>query len=125
LEENIEQMAENVRYFSEKCWDKIRQWQRRVQRMSAEGKRVAIWGSGSKCVGFLTSLGLDDEIVCVVDINPHRHGKFIPGVGKPIMPPEHLKVVKPDVVIVMNAIYHDEIRRRLEKMEIIPEVISL
>ena len=73
----------------------------------------------------MTSLGLDEEVECVVDINPHRHGKFIPGVGKQIMPPEHLKAVKPEVVIVMNAIYRDEIRRMLEQMEIVPEVIAL
>jgi len=125
LEENIEQMAEHVRYFSENCRDKMRQWQRRVQQLAAEGKRLVMWGSGSKCVAFLTSLGLNDEIACVVDINPHRHGKFIPGAGKKIMPPEHLQALKPDVVIVMNPIYGEEIRQMLRQMDLIPEILAV
>ena len=75
------------------------------------GRSPVIWGSGSKCVAFLTTLGIDSEIECVVDINPRRHGKYIAGVGKRIVPPEHLKEFKPETIIVMNPIYKDEIAR--------------
>jgi len=125
LEENIERMAAHVRYFSENCRDKMRQWQRRVQQLAIAGKRIVVWGSGSKCVAFLTSLSLDNEITGVVDINPHRHDKFIPGVGKKIMLPEHLPTLKPDFVIVMNPIYGDEIRQMLATLGVVPEIILL
>ncbi|MCI0696557.1 class I SAM-dependent methyltransferase [candidate division KSB1 bacterium] len=124
-EETVAQMAAAVQYFSNHCRDRMSQWRRKLQQFYEQRQRVAVWGSGSKCVAFLTSLGLKDEIECIVDINPHRHGKFIPGVGKQIMPPDHLKTVQPDVVVVMNSIYRDEIRRMLEKMKLIPEVVSL
>jgi hypothetical protein len=42
-------------------------------------------------VAFLTTLGVKDEVDYIVDINPFRHGKFIPDAGKEIMAPEFLK----------------------------------
>ena len=62
-----------------------------MSRYHSKGKRVIAWGSGSKCVAFLTTLGVKDEVDYIVDINPFRHGKFIPDAGKEIMAPEFLK----------------------------------
>ena len=47
----------------------------------AAGKRVAIWGGGSKCVSFLTTNGLGAEVAQVIDINPFKQGKYLPGTG--------------------------------------------
>jgi hypothetical protein len=124
-EETLAQMADDVQYFSIHCRDRMNQWRKKLQQFHEQRKRTVVWGSGSKCVAFMTSFGINDEIECIVDINPHRHGKFIPGVGKQIMPPEHLKAVKPDVVIVMNPIYRDEIQQMLYRMELLPEVLSV
>jgi hypothetical protein len=46
----------------------------------------------------------------VVDINPRKHGMYVPGSGQQIVPPEFLKEYRPDAVIVMNSIYRNEIR---------------
>ena len=51
---------------------------------------MVVWGSGSKAVGYLTTLGLRDEIAAVVDINPHKHGKFLAGTGHEIVGPDAL-----------------------------------
>ena len=59
----------------------------------------------------MTTLKIQDEIQYIVDINPHRHGKFIPGVGKQIVSPESLKDYKPETIIVMNPIYCNEIKK--------------
>ncbi|MGD1949697.1 MAG: hypothetical protein ACFB14_08635 [Leptolyngbyaceae cyanobacterium] len=61
----------------------------------------------------------------VIDINPHRQGKFIPGVGKKIMAPDFLKSYQPDCVIVMNPIYLNEIQHSLDSMGVITQVISV
>jgi hypothetical protein len=76
-------------------------------------------------VAFLTTLDTIDKIQYVVDINPHRHGKFIPGVGKQIMSPEFLKEYQPDRVIVMNPIYCDEIQKMLDDMGVKTQVLPL
>ena len=90
-----------------------------------QGKRTVIWGSGSKGVSFLTTLGLDEEVGYVTDINPYRHNMYMPGTGHKIIPPAELKEYKPDVVIIMNPIYTDEIRADLHKMGLDPELIPI
>ncbi len=80
---------------------------------------------GSKCVAFLTTLGTINSVQYVVDINPYRHGKFIPGVGKEIMSPEFLKEYQPDQIIVMNPIYCDEIQTMLDEMGVKAELLPL
>jgi SAM-dependent methyltransferase len=124
-EESVKETAKYVKYFSIHCGDELGKWKNRLQQIHAEKKRAVIWGSGSKCVAFMTTLGVKDEIEYVIDINPHRHGKFIPGAGKQIMPPEFLKEYRPDITIVMNPIYCHEIQGMLDDMGVATEVTSI
>jgi hypothetical protein len=125
LEESVNETAKSVKHFSMHCLDHLSQWKNRLQQIHVEKKRAVIWGSGSKCVAFMTTLGVKDEIEYVIDINPHRHGKFIPGTGRKIMPPEFLKKYKPDVTIVMNPVYCKEIRQMLDDLGVTTEVIPV
>ena len=125
LEENVEELAEHVKYFSKRCKCELTHWKTRLQKLKADKKRVAIWGSGSKCVAFMTTLNVKNEIECVIDINPYRQGKFIPGAAKRIMPPDFLKKFNPDVTIVMNPAYRNEIGQTLENMDVSTEIISV
>lgn len=122
-EDSVEQIARDVIYFATNISKKLEGWKQHLQMMQDQGKRVVVWGSGSKCVAFLTTLGTRDRVQYVVDINPHRHGKFIPGVGKEIMPPAFLKEYQPDQVIVMNPIYCNEIQTMLDEMGVTTELI--
>jgi SAM-dependent methyltransferase len=124
-EESVEEIERHVRYFAAHCHEKLAHWRSRLQKIYAEGRRAVIWGSGSKCVSFMTTLGVKEEIEYVVDINPHRHGKFIPGSGREIKSPEFLKKCRPDVIIVMNNIYCNEIKQILANMGISTEVIPV
>ena len=54
----------------------------------------------------------------IVDINPHKHGKYVPGTAQKIVPPEYLLQDKPDKIILMNEIYRQEISDILKKMNI-------
>ncbi|EAW33643.1 class I SAM-dependent methyltransferase [Lyngbya sp. PCC 8106] len=125
FEETLEQLKQDVKQFTATIHDKLTRWKQDLEQWQTVGKRVVVWGSGSKCVAFLTTLDTIDKIQYVVDINPHRHGKFIPGVGKQIMSPEFLKEYQPDHVIVMNPIYCDEIQKMLEDMGVKTQVIPL
>ena len=44
--------------------------------------------------------------------------------GQGIVPPKFLARYRPDAVIVMNAIYRDEIRRELTDLNVSAEVLS-
>jgi SAM-dependent methyltransferase len=113
-----------VRDFEESVESKLCAWRSYFSAAQQAGRRIAIWGSGSKCVAFLTTLELDQEIAWVTDVNPYRHGKHLVGTGRQIVPPEALRDDVPDEVIVMNPIYRDEVVERLHSMGITTSVIT-
>ena len=96
-----------------------------LARHRARGSRLAIWGSGSKCVSLISSLDLGPELVAIADINPNKHGKFLAGSGLEIVSPDALRALRPDVVLVMNSIYTEEIRHDLAARSLHPELIAL
>ena len=103
----------------------MEEWKNKLKHVKDQGKRAVLWGSGSKAVAYLTTMGIGQEIEYVVDINPYKHGKFLAGTGHEIVPPIFLKEYQPDVVIAMNAIYCDEIQRDLNNMGISAELIAV
>jgi hypothetical protein len=61
----------------------------------------------------------------VVDINPHRQGRHMPGTGQLIVAPAFLAEHEPDCVIVMNPVYVDEIGEDLARLGLDPEVVAV
>jgi len=118
LENDMELLNQAVSEFKQICSRKIDYWLKAIHEFAREGQRVVLWGSGSKAVAFLTTLRLAHEIEYVVDINPHRHGKNLPGSGHEIVAPQFLKRYKPHKVVVMNPVYRDEIRQDLERLNV-------
>ncbi len=102
--------------FEKKYVEKIEAWKKRLELFKKEGKRVSIWGAGSKGVTFLNALKVGEEIGNIVDLNVHKQGKFVPGTGHQVVSPEHLQDYQPDIVIVMNPIYTNEIAQSLKGM---------
>jgi SAM-dependent methyltransferase len=100
-------------------------WLRRLRDWAAAGQRTVLWGSGSKAVAFLTSLGVHDELEYAVDVNPYRVGKFLPGTGQKIVAPAFLRDYRPDNVVVMNPVYRGEIERELARQGCAPRVYTI
>jgi hypothetical protein len=112
-----------VESFRERYPRQVEVWRGDLQRIVRERKRAVVWGGGSKAVSYLTVLGVTDEVAFVVDINPQRQGKFLAGPGHQILAPAALQQYRPDIVIVMNPIYLDEIGADLDGMGLHPELI--
>jgi SAM-dependent methyltransferase len=123
VEDDLVDLVERIAAFPALCEGVMRRWRDFADDYGDRRKKLVVWGSGSKGVSFLTSLGLTDQIDCVVDINPYRQGKFMPGTGHEIVAPAHLASHPPDGVIVMNPIYLEDIRRDLEAMGLRPELV--
>ena len=100
-------------------------WHARLATLRGDGRTVALWGSGSKAVAFLTTLDAGQEVECVVDINPRKHGMYMAGVRQRIVPPQALVDRPPDVVIAMNPAYVDEIRGELHALGLAPQLLAL
>ena len=125
LEEPVSETLQWTKDFSANVRDSISSWQRRFSEFASEGKKVAVWGSGSKCVAFLSTLGAAADVGRIVDINPNRHSKFLAGLGAEICSPRDLCAYKPDIVIIMNPIYTDEIKAMLGDLSLGPQCIAL
>ncbi len=124
-EDGIKELTQDVEFFSKNYRRKLNEWKHKLEIIKQKGGRVVLWGSGSKGVSFLTTLNIQDEIGYVVDINPYRHNTYMAGTGHEIVAPVFLKEYKPDMVIVMNPVYCNEIEEELKKMGIKPEIITV
>jgi SAM-dependent methyltransferase len=124
-EDDLEDLARDVADFSQNYPHKLDAWRQDLQRIRQTGRRAVIWGAGSKGVAFLTTLDIRDEIEYAVDLNPHKHGTYMAGTGQEIVAPEFLEEYRPDVVIVMNPIYCDEIQQYLDRMGVIAELVPI
>jgi hypothetical protein len=61
---------------------------------------------------------------CIVDVNPNKYGKFIPGTAHQVVPPNFLKKYQPDIIIVMNPVYKDEIENIVTRMNLRPSILT-
>ena len=102
---------------------KINSWKNRLDRFLSHGKKIVLWGAGSKGVTFLNVFRNFSNINYIVDINPRKQGLFVPGTGQKIISPEFLQIYEPDIILIMNPIYENEVSNVLKELEIHAEVM--
>lgn len=83
----------------------------------ADCDSLVIWGAASKGVVFASKAtpAIQEKIDFAIDINPNKHGQFMPLSGVEVLDPESgLARLKPtSLVIIMNPNYAQEIRESL------------
>lgn len=114
---------EAVTDFALKFEHKMQLWQAHLDQIKTNGQRAVLWGAGSKGVTFLNLFKDQNHIQYVVDINPRKHSKYIPGTGQQIVPPEFLSEYDPNVVLIMNPIYRKEIQGILSELQLKAELM--
>lgn len=124
-EDDRDAMTALINDFGTVCGMSISKWRNLLRDRKGGGQRIALWGGGSKAVSFITTLGVEDEVDLVVDVNPHKQGKFLPGAGHEVVAPRFLQKQPPDLVVVMNPVYETEIRRDLDGLGVESDVVSL
>jgi SAM-dependent methyltransferase len=98
-------------------------WNERLKAVAVRGGKSVIWGASSKGVSFLAAAG--EHVEAAVDINPHKHGTFMAGTGHPVIAPRDLVDISPDLVVVMNPVYLDEIGNDLKELGLSSEVVAV
>jgi hypothetical protein len=124
-EDDLESLSRSVDAFARQCPVSIGERRADLAAKATGGQRVVLWGSGSKAVAYLTTLGVRDQIRHVVDINPHKWGMYLAGTGQRIVAPEFLAEYRPDRIVLMNPIYRAEVQAECARLGVEAELVSV
>lgn len=117
-------IASHAASFADQYRRKVAQWQDILHGIKQKGQQVAVWGAGSKGVTFVNIMRQAADIAGLVDINPHKQGHHVPITGQKVVGLDKLKSIGPDVIIVMNALYENEIREMMSTQNVSCEILS-
>jgi SAM-dependent methyltransferase len=118
------EIAAQAHHYGAEEIEQRKKWPERLMELRRGGK-VALWGAGAKGVTFANLV--DPEVAlldCVVDINPNKQGRYIPGTGHPIVSPSTLSDRAVRSAILMNSNYRDENQRILESANLKIELVD-
>jgi SAM-dependent methyltransferase len=104
--------------FADTFHNKISYWRSRIRELRRAGRKVVAWGAAGRGINFLNLVDPHGEIRYIVEINPARQGKYIPGTGALVVAPESLGEYQPDVIILTNATYANEIKQQVNRLEL-------
>ena len=122
---DLESMRAEVMHFADEYHAYRNHWRETLSHFAAQGKRVALWGAGAKGAMFLNAFSNFASLEYIVDVNPHKCGSYINGTAQRVVSPEFLKAYKPDVLLIANPNYRDEIGRLVSTLGLAPELISI
>jgi 2-polyprenyl-3-methyl-5-hydroxy-6-metoxy-1,4-benzoquinol methylase len=123
IENDLERTVALAADFAARANESMRQWRATLAEAASEHRRLVLWGGGSKTVAFLTILGIGTSDVHIVDKNPFKQGRYLPGSGHRVMAPRELVETPPDIVVAMNPVYRLEIQKDLAALGLSPTVI--
>lgn len=112
-DDDLEGLADLVASFGHAYASRVAHWESQLGALARSGGRAVVWGAGSKGVSLVNTLTSSDAIAALVDINPLKQGRFVPGTGHPVVPPAALRELRPNRVIVLNPQYRQEITDQL------------
>lgn len=90
----------------------------KIREICQQKQRLAVWGCGAKALSIFSATTTEtlDLIDCVIDSDPHKHGKFVPRSSIAVLPPEQAAQRNPDVVLVLALSYREEIAASVRKL---------
>lgn len=117
------EIAELAAAFGDAEREQIASWQALIAELGAHGPLYA-WGAGAKGVTFCNLADTDaTRLAGVVDVNPAKQGKYLPGTGHAIVAPQ--SAIAAHAVFVFNPNYVTEVADILNRLGSDAAVIDL
>ena len=80
-----------------------------------EGKKVAAYGAAAKGNTLLNYAGVRPDLLpYVVDLNPAKQGKYLPGSRIPIVDEQYLRETRPDYILILPWNLKQEVMHQLD-----------
>ncbi len=103
----------------------VNQWKKKIRKITQNDK-IAVWGAGAKGVTFCNLIDPEHKFFdFVIDLNPKKHKKFIPGSGHKIISYKEISKYKITKAILMNPNYFEENIDLLKKSNIKIELLNI
>lgn len=81
-----------------------------IRRLRSEGKKVLGYGASTKGNVLLQYCGLTaEDLTCIADVNPDKHGCFTPGTRIPIVSEREAHALEPDYFLVLPWHFRDNL----------------
>ena len=115
-------ISERCVAFGASLRESIDRWRMRLQNAP---RKPAVWGAGAKGGTFVNLVDPERTLIdCVVDVNPHKQGRYIAGTGHRIVAPAELGNRGVSQAILMNPNYEAENRSLLEELGLRVELVT-
>ncbi len=115
---DVRRLVNLARDFERNAKAKLATWEAKLHELQSQGRRIALWGSGTKGVMFLNTVANSQAVDFVVDLNPRKHGCFVAGTGHAICSPDALRDGNVTDIVLTNPLYQSEIRSHVESLGI-------
>ena len=127
LRENVRKVLEEefeLKLYEADAWDNFAERVRAhrtslvgaLNKLRAEGRKIAVYGASGKGQSLLQFCGVDRQVVdFVVDKSGMKQGRFTPGTHIPIFPPAHIYEENPDVLLLCAWNFAAEIVKQEER----------
>jgi hypothetical protein len=113
-----------VQGFEERHHAERKRWRSTVTRLADEGARPVLWGAGSRGVQLLNFADPDRRFAAVVDVNPAKWGRYLPGPGHRVDEPASLAGQDVRAVVITNPVYKSEIAASLAALGLDAEILT-
>lgn len=122
----VEGELERARSFAAAIEAERSTWQARLSEIAAAGHKAVIWGAGSKGISFSIMVPTESgTLSAMIDVNDRKHGKYVPGLGLKVASPDEIPTLSPDLVLIANGLYADEIAGTVRGFGLAPEFATI
>ena len=86
-----------------------------VNGLKKENKTMAVWGASHQGFTLTATTHLKDSVSYIIDSAPFKQGRFAPGSGLPIVPPDYVTDHMVDAILIVAPGYTEEIAGNIRK----------